>query len=108
MRNHSHCNKKRLAREGGCAAPSPGRNPGGARNKEMKPASSSMPSDWYSEKSRAVDTNDRKQRKQIASMARGQRFSTRSIDAIIPIQHSAINIPELLEIQSSEGAYQNR
>ena len=41
-------------------------------------------------------------------MARGHRFTTMSNDAIIPIQHSAINIPELLEIQSSEGAYQKR
>src|SRR5438105_6090341 len=108
MRNHSHCRRNRPAREGGCLAPSPGRNPGGAKNREMKPASSSMPSDWYSEKSRDVDTNERKQRKQIRSMARGQKFRTRSNDAIIPIQHSAINMPELLEIQSSEGAYQTR
>src|SRR5437762_5095942 len=124
MRNHSHCNRNKLAREGrvpsnrrgcgcwgaegGCFAPSPGRNPGGAKNKQTKPASSSMPSDWYSEKSRAVDMNERKQTKQITSMARGQKFTRRSSEPIMPIQHSAINMPEPLEIQSKEGAYQKR
>src|SRR5947209_305780 len=108
MRSHSHCKRKSAAREGGWLAPSPGRNPGGARNKEMKPASSNMPSDWYSEKSLAVDTNERKQTRQIASIARGQMFKTRSNDVMSPIQHTANNMPEPLENQSREGAYQKR
>ena|SRR5215472_2100081 len=108
MRNHSHCKRNKLAREGGCFAASPGRKPGGAKNKQMKPASSSMPSDWYSEKSLDAETNERKQTKQITSIARGQKFKTSTNDAIIPIQHSANSIPEPLEIQTNEGAYQKR
>src|SRR5437660_1641153 len=108
MRSHSHCRRNKLAREGGCSLPSLGRSPGGTKNREMNPASSSMPSDWYEEKSPAAATNDRKQTKQTTNIARGQRFNTSPTDAIIPIQHRATSMCEPLEIQSSVGAYQKR
>ena len=36
----------KLAREAGCIPPNPGRNPGGAKKREINPASSNIPSDW--------------------------------------------------------------
>ena len=65
-----------------------------------------MPSDWYPEKSWAAAIKERKQTKQTISMARGQKFKTKSREAIIPTQHNAMSIPDPLESQSSEGAYQ--
>src|SRR2546422_47588 len=108
MRNHSHCSRNRLAREGGRAAPQPGRNPSGAKKSAMKPASSSMPSDWYPEKSSAALTNERKHAKQITSIPRGQTSKTSSREAAIPIQHKAVNIREPLENHSSVGANHRR
>src|SRR5579863_6653903 len=108
MRNHSHCSKNRLAREGGLASPSPGRSPGGAKNKAMNPASSNMPSDWYPEKSCAAATNERKHTKQIRSDARGHKFTTTKIDATIPTHTKAINARSLAPIQSKVGANQKR
>src|SRR5208282_1568685 len=108
MRNHSHCRRNKLKREGGWARPSPGRRPGGAKNSARNPASSSMLSDWYPEKSRAAATKERKQTKQKNSIPRGHTSNTTSSAAIMPTQHSAISIGEPLEIQSSEGTYQKR
>src|ERR1700728_2896695 len=106
MRNHSHCKRNRLAREGGDGRPRPGRNPEGAKKSAMKPASSSMPSDWYPEKSCAALTNDRKHTKHTASIPRGHALMTNSRDAIMPTQHRAVNIYGPLESQSSGGVNQ--
>src|SRR5689334_1539658 len=106
MRKHSHTSKNQLAREGGLVSPHPGRNPRGAYNSEMNPASSNIPSDWYAEKSCAPLTNDRKHTKQIASIPRGHKFKTSSTEAIIPTQQSPISMCRPLENQSSVGAYQ--
>src|SRR5438128_12253983 len=84
MRNHSQSSKKRAARDGGCAAPRPGRSPGGARNAESSPASRSMPSDWYEEKSRAADTKEMKSAVQRRHIARAQTFSKNSTDPSRP------------------------
>src|ERR1700733_8519573 len=108
MRNHSHCNRNRLARDGGCRSLQPGRNPGGAKNSAMNPASSSMPSDWYPEKSCAALTKERKQRKQINNVQRGQMLRNTNSDASIPTQQSANRACGLDENQSSVGANQKR
>src|SRR5262244_3760390 len=107
MRNHSHRRRSRLAREQGWKRPRPGRNPGGARNIDTKPASSNMPSDWYPEKSCAALTKERKQTKQMTNIPRGHRLRNSRMDAIIPIQQIASNIPEPLDNHSTVGAYQN-
>src|SRR5581483_2621520 len=108
MRNHSQIKRKRLARDAGCALPSPGHSPGGAKNKEMNPASSNMPSDWYPEKSWAALTKDKKHRKQMSSMARGQTLRNSAIDASSPTQQTAMSMWFVLDSQNSVGAYQTR
>src|SRR6185503_13218994 len=92
MRNHSQSSRKRLARDGGCDAPNRGRNPGGAKKSEMKPASSSIPSDWYDAKSCAAAMKERKHTKQTNRAARGQRLNTTAIDATTPSQHTSISM----------------
>src|SRR5215471_9032900 len=106
MRKHSHTNRNQLAREGGLASPHPGRDPRGAKKNEMNPASSSMPSDWYAEKSCDALTNERKHTRQTASIPRGHRFNTSSTEAIMPTQQIPVSICVLLENHSSVGAYQ--
>src|SRR2546422_242168 len=69
MRNHSQRRRKMAARMGGLWGARRGRNPGGARKREMKPASRSMLSDWEPEDSDAALTEERKQRKQRGSVA---------------------------------------
>src|SRR4051794_25174065 len=107
MRNHSHCRRKRLARDGGECSPQRGRNPEGAKNMDINPASSSIPSDWYPEKSWAALTNERKHRKQITSIPRGQILKTSSSEAIIPTMQSASSILGPLETHNKVGANQN-
>src|SRR5271155_1114361 len=106
MRNHSHCSRKRLAREGGFSSPNPGRKPAGAKNSAITPASSNIPSDWYPEKSRATLTNETKHKKQISSDARGHRFSVTSSDATNPTQHSVSNVPLPAPNHSKVGTVQ--
>src|ERR1051325_1064268 len=106
MRTHSHTSKNQLAREDGLVVLHPGRNPGGARNREMNPASSNIPSDWYAEKSCVALTNERKHTQQIASTPLGHKFKTSSADAIIPTQQIPISMCRPLENHSSVGAYQ--
>src|SRR5437773_11027556 len=106
MRKHSHTSKNQLAREGGLASPHLGRNPRGAKNRAMNPASSSIPSDWYAEKSCAALMNDRKHTKQIASIPLGHKFKTSSTDVIIPTQQIPVSMCGLLESHRSVGAYQ--
>ena len=61
-----------------------GLKPGGAKKREMKPSSRSMPSDWKPEKSCAAATKDKKQTKHIASDPRGQMLKITATDAIKP------------------------
>src|SRR5207244_11906121 len=105
---HTHYpnRKHHLARKGGLGSPSRGPNTPGAKNKEINPASSSIPSDWYPEKSCAALTNERKHAKQIASIPRGHKSNTSSSDAIIPTQQIAVSMCRPLESHSSVGAYQ--
>src|SRR4051794_20864515 len=107
MRNHSHCSRNKLARDGREFNPSPGQNPRGAKNNEINPASSSIPSDWYPEKSCAALTNEMKQAKQTTSIPRGQTFATTSKDASMPIQHKLTSMCVPAEIHKSVGANQS-
>src|SRR6476646_4087844 len=84
MRNHSQRRTNKLRREGAWLAPRPGRSPGGAKNREMKPASSSMPSDWKPEKSCAAATKDKKHTRQTAREPRGHRLKTTATEASRP------------------------
>src|SRR5262249_22313738 len=108
MRNHSQRSRNKLAREGAWAAPNPGRNPRGAKNIEMKPASRSIPSDWYPEKSRAAATNDRKQSRDTSSAARGHKFKTMARDAATPTQQIRSRARSVADHHSNVGAYQKR
>ncbi len=72
----------------------------------INPASSSIPSDWYAEKSCAALTKERKHTKQTASIPRGQKFKTSNTDAIMPAQQIPVSICAVLENHSSVGAYQ--
>src|SRR5579864_777996 len=108
MRNHSQRSRNKLRREGAWFAPKPGRKPGGAKNREMKPASSSMPSDWKPEKSCAAATNDKKQTRQTVKAPRGHRLKITATEASRPSQ--VINISAWLPApnQRSVGANQKR
>src|SRR5271169_3268541 len=86
----------------------PGRNPPGAIKSERNPASSSIPSDWYPEKSPAALTKERKQTKQMASIPRGQIFKTNRAAAAMPSQQSPISMYEPLENHRTLGTYQYR
>src|ERR1700722_11728513 len=97
-----------LARIGACPTPSAGRNPIGARNSTMNPASSNIPSDWYPANSPAAATNERNPTKQTNKDVRGKILKTTNTEAANPSQHTAINMCELLDNQKSVGAYQNR
>src|SRR5580693_2647145 len=108
IRNHSHKSRKILPRIGTCAVASPGRNPIGARNSTINPASSNIPSDWYPANSPAAATNERNARKQTNNDVRGKMLKTTSTDAASPIQHTAISMCEPLDSQNNVGAYQNR
>src|SRR5215813_10066748 len=108
MRNHSQSSRKTMARLGKSAMARPGRRPFGAKNNARKPASSSIPSDWYPENSPAALTKDRKHTKQTSRAPRGTMLAITSNDATIPTQHKAIKECDPLEHQSSVGADQNR
>src|SRR6476659_8149275 len=108
MRNHSHRSMKRLKGDGGSAAPSPGRMPRGAKKREMNPASSSIPSDWYDEKSSSAATHDRKSSVQRAAVARGQTFATSRSEATIPAATTRVSAASPEPSQRRVGAYQAR
>src|SRR5579872_6516633 len=108
MRNHSHCRRKRAARGGGLFMPHPGHSPLGAKKRARKPASRSIPSDWYSEKSPAAHTKERKQTRQIKKERRGQRLKKARTEQTSPIQLMASSMCELDESQNRVGAYQKR
>src|SRR3954463_4871041 len=108
MRNHSHRSMKRLNGDGGSAAPSPGRMPRGAKKMEMNPASSSIPSDWYDEKSCSAATQERKSSVDRPTVRRGQTFATSSSEQAIPAHASSVSAPSPAPSQSSVGAYHTR
>src|SRR5437016_8659030 len=98
----------RLMRDGGSLAPRPGRTPPGAKKIEMKPASSSMPSDWYDEKSCKVETHDRKRNVESATATFGQRFSVSKTDERIPAPTTTVSARSLALAQSTVGVNQKR
>src|SRR6478672_986801 len=104
MRNHSQRSMKRLNAEGGLVAPSRGRRPGGARKIERNPASNSIPSDWYDEKSCSAPMHERKSRVQSAVVHLGQTLKTTSSDATIPATTIVASAASDALIQSNVGA----
>src|SRR3954470_18048106 len=108
MRNHSHRSMNRLSRDGGSAAPSPGRTPRGAKKREMNPASSSIPSDWYDEKSCSAATHDRNSSVQMPTVSRGHTFAASRREAAMPPATSIVSAALPEPSQSSVGAYQKR
>src|SRR4051812_19930156 len=107
MRNHSQTRRKRASREGGWISPSPGRRPPGAKNKERKPASRSIPSDWYEEKSCAAATKERKRMVQIAQAPRGQTLSVSRMEAARPTATRSESAVCEVPSQSSDGTCQS-
>src|SRR5678815_2308605 len=105
MRNHSQRSMNRLKREGGFAAPSPGRIPRGAKKIEISPASRSIPSDWYDEKSWSAAMHDRKSSVHSATLSRGQAFAISSSEQSSPAQTTMVRDVSLALIQNSVGAY---
>src|SRR6185312_8180303 len=102
----AHPGWKRPTREGGFRAPNLGRNPAEAKKSEMKPASSSIPSDWYEAKSCAAAMKERKHTKQINKAPRGHRFTT--TEATNPSQQISISMWLLDENHRRVGANQKR
>src|SRR5437016_825623 len=96
----------RPKRDGGSFAPSPGLVPRGARKNERNPASSSIPSDWYDEKSCSALMQERKSTVQIAIVSRGQKLKTTRIDATRPATTTRVSARSDALIQSKVGAYQ--
>src|SRR5215213_6370621 len=96
----------RLSADGGLAAPSLGRMPRGAKKNEMKPASSSIPSDWYDEKSCRAATHDRKSTVHTATIARGHTLPTSSSDDAIPATITTVSAALPEPSQNIVGAYQ--
>src|SRR5215208_7102913 len=108
MRNHSNSSRNRLARDGGSLAPSPGRTPRGAKKIEMNPASSSIPSDWYDEKSCSAPTHDMKSSVQSATVSRGHTLTVRSTEQTMPAATTAVSAASLALAQNKVGASQKR
>src|SRR5512142_1290191 len=107
MRNHSHCRRNSAARVGGLATPMPGRMPRGAKKSDRNAASSSMPSDWYDEKSCAAVTNDRNAMPAIAIDNRGQTLNVIASDAARPAHTRIESAVSDALIHKSDGTNQN-
>src|SRR5712671_5672485 len=105
MRNHSHRSMNRLRRDGGSVAPRAGRMPRGAKKQEMKPASSSMPSDWYEEKSCSTTTHDRKSSVQSATVSRGHTLATSSKEQRRPAPTTIVSARSPAPSQKTDGTY---
>src|SRR5690348_12567955 len=108
MRNHSHRSMKRLKPEGGSAKPRRGRVPRGAKNSERNPASSSIPSDWYDEKSWRTAMHERNSSVLMPIIRRGLMLTTISSDARSPMTNDAVSAASLALSQNSDGAYHTR
>src|SRR3954462_5547968 len=91
MRNHSQRSMNRLNRDGGSVAPSPGRNPRGAKKIERNPASSSMPSDWYDEKSWSAAMHERNSTVDNATVSFGAMWATSSIEHMTPAATTSVS-----------------
>jgi len=96
----------RLNPDGGSCAPSLGRMPRGANQQAMKPASRSMLSDWYDEKSWSAATQERKSTVQAIVVRRGQTFAVRRRDAMMPAATTIVSAQSPAPSQKSVGAYQ--
>src|SRR3954453_17739542 len=98
----------KLNRDGGSVRPSPGRRPHGAKKNEIKPASRSIPSDWYDEKSWSAAMHERKKIVQSATLRRGQTLAMRRSEQIRPAITTATSATSDVLIQNSVGAYHVR
>src|SRR5678809_1505540 len=107
MRNHSHRSMNRLARDGGLLAPSFGRTPRGAKKIERNPASSSIPSDWYAEKSCSAAIHERNSSVHNATVTFGAMLATSSSEHTTPAATISVSVVSPALNQSSVGAYQN-
>jgi hypothetical protein len=73
---------------------------------EMKPASSSIPSDWYDEKSWSTAMHDRKSRVHRATVTRGQTLAASSSEQTMPAPTTRVRARSLAPSQNRVGAYQ--
>src|SRR5512138_3519836 len=108
MRNHSQCSMNRLIDDGGFAAPRPGHTPRGAKKIEISPASSSIPSDWYDEKSCSVTTHERNSSVQAATASFGHTFTTTRTEHTIPSATMAVSARSLASSHKTLGTYHSR
>src|SRR6266404_5370802 len=99
---------KRLQRDGGSVAPSPGCNPRGAKKNERNPASSSIPSDWYDEKSCSAAMHERNSTVHNATVSLGQTLKTSSSETMRPAPTTRVSAVSLALSQNRVGAYQQR
>src|SRR6185503_4585347 len=98
---------KRLNVDGGWAAPSFGRRPRGAKKIERHPASSSMPSDWYDEKSWSAAIHERNNSVHNATVSFGATLTTSSTEHRNPAATMSVSAASPALNQSRVGAYQN-
>src|SRR6476620_1884943 len=98
---------KRLNADGGWVAPRFGRTPRGAKKIERNPASSSMPSDWYDEKSWSAAMHDRKSSVHNAPVSFGAMLATSSSEHTSPAATSRVRAVSPALTHSRVGAYQN-
>src|SRR5262249_2927033 len=108
MRNHSQRKSHSDARDGGEAAPRPGRSPRGAKNSDSAEASISMPSDWYNANAWATARNDKKAMAATASAARGHRPSVNATGPANPTPTSAVSAASLVDSHNRLGAIHRR
>src|SRR5512146_1385566 len=108
MRNQSHRSMNRLTDDGGSAAPRPGHAPRGAKKIEIRPASSSIPSDWYDEKSCSVTTHERNNSVQAATPSLGHTFATTRTEHTIPSATTAVSPRSLASSHKTLGTYHSR
>src|SRR5678816_2745035 len=98
---------KRLNADGGVLAPSFGRTPRGAKKIERNPASSSIPSDWYDEKSCSAAIHERKRTVHSATLSFGQTFATSAREQSTPAATTTVSAVSPALIHNNVGAYQN-
>src|SRR5512143_2425981 len=108
MRSHSHRSMKRLIDDGGSALPRLGHTPRGAKKIEIRPASSSIPSDWYDEKSCSVTTHERNSTVQAATLTLGHTFTTTRTEHTIPSATTAVSARSLVPSHKTLGTYHSR
>ena len=92
---------------GGCAAPRPGRTPGGANGIKSSAASSSSASCCDGVNSAQVATNDRKHAQHTNNVSRGQRLKTSATAEAKPSHATAVIAPAPASSQKRLGALTN-